>query len=115
LDIDWILTYLLWLWLWLCLCLLAGDVAFSVLLQISCTEHDALLRQLQHQIVKLSTPGTSSSNDGVLRSDNVTNGRISGGSQLRMFLPFLKSLLEDIKNFTESQQRSLFRFDFDIL
>jgi hypothetical protein len=65
----------------------------EILSSISLVEHDHLLLELHKSLDMLPTQSSIS----------------TPNHHLRVFLPFLKSLLDDIKQLSTSQQKILFR------
>jgi hypothetical protein len=73
------------------------DFAMEILQSISLAEHDVVLLDLQ---TSLSQPSPQ----------QPPPGGTSPNHHLRIFMPFLKSLLDDLKQLTTYQQKILFRF-----
>jgi hypothetical protein len=81
----------------MCYDMYIANVALQVLADISTWEEIELINDM---IAKNNNPN---------RRHNAVSTQHNNNCNLKSFLPFIKSLLEDVQRFTENQQRILFR------
>lgn len=86
----------------------------EILHRLSVADHDKMLVELQKNVENildassLNIPASSSSSPSSTPSSSGYQNHFSN-FQLRVFLPFLKTLLDDLKLLTTYQQKILFR------